>query len=67
MFFYVCQIKSGTLSMRLQHRTHLLWVELVTVVECIKGISEGLPTTWAKVALAPFTSFSVFMGLVVAA
>ena len=51
------------LTVRLENRMHLVWLELTAVVDCVKGISKGLLAGRAEVALAPFTSFSVFMGL----
>ena len=45
----------------------LFWPELTTVVDCVKGISEGLLADRAEVTLAPLASSSVFVGLIMAA
>lgn len=53
--------------MRLENYVDIVWLRLTTVVDCIKGVSERLLADRAKVTLTPFTSFSVFMGLIMTA
>jgi len=55
------------LAMRLENCVDLVRLELTTVVDCVKGVSKGMLADRAKVTLAPFTSFSVFMGLIMTA
>ncbi len=59
--------QATSLAMGLENRMHLVWLELATIVDCVKGVSEGLLAGRAEVTLAPFTSFSVFMGFIMVA
>jgi len=45
----------------------LIWLQLTAVVNCVKGDFKGLLADRAKVTLTPFTSFSVFVGLMMTA
>lgn len=53
--------------MRLENCVYLVRLELTTVVDCVKGVSECWLADRAKVTLTPFTSFSMFMGLIMTA
>jgi len=55
------------LAMRLENCVDLVRLKLTTVVDCVKGVSKGLLADRAKVTLTPFTSFSVFMGIIMTA
>ena len=55
------------LTVRLQHYLDLLRLKLTTVVDGIKGICKGLLAARAEVTLATFSSFSMFMGLMMTA
>jgi len=59
--------QAATRTMRLQHYVDLLRLNLTTVVDRVKAIRKGLLADRAEVTLATFTSFSMFMCLMMTA
>ena len=55
--------ETSAFGMRLKDGVDNLWRDSTTIVEGIKGLREGPEAVRAAVALAPFTSFAMFMGL----
>jgi hypothetical protein len=53
--------------MGLQYNPHVFFTHLPSVIQRIKGISEGLLAFGTEVALAPFTCLSMFMRFVMTA
>jgi hypothetical protein len=59
--------QTGSLAVRLQYNPDFLLTHLSSIINRVKGVSKRLLTVWATVSLAAFTSFTVFMSLIMIA